>query len=256
MRLLHARDHYFEEFYRFDIPKYAILSHCWSSIKGNEMTLHDWHQESRVQHPGYKKIEECCMLARSYNPPLEWVWVDTVCKLGFACGEHARCSRHTLIVLGLREGIDKTNSVELSEAINSMFAWYFYSTVCFVILIDLQAEGLDYNNHREDRDELARRLAESRWFSRGWTLQELIAPRDQVLFFDASLQLVGTRSSLASTIALITRIPEKYLHNSKIFREASVAQRMNWASTRDTTRVEDAAYCLLVRTIAKQVTSD
>ena len=80
MRLLHAKEHYFEEFYRHDIPEYGILSHCWSKKKGEEMTFQDWITGARHDHPGYKKIADCCRLAQSQVPPLEWVWVDTICE--------------------------------------------------------------------------------------------------------------------------------------------------------------------------------
>lgn len=115
-----------------------------------------------------------------------------------------------------------------------MFLWYQRSKVCFVFLTFERSH---------QRDEVSF-LSSCRWFSRGWTLQELLAPPN-VIFYDARLQQVGTKQSLAHSMALITGIEEKYLLQLASFREASVAQRMSWASKRQTSRVEDVAYCLL-----------
>jgi hypothetical protein len=127
--------------------------------------------------------------------------------------------------------IDKRSSSELSEAINSMFRWYAEAAVCYVLLEDVRAEE----------------MPQAKWFTRGWTLQELIAPRE-VEFFDYEWQPVGTRSSLIKELSRITGIDEEALqgHTSTDFiREASIAKRMSWAAGRETTRKEDEAYCLL-----------
>ena len=87
-------------------------------------------------------------------------------------------------------------------------------------------------------------LADCRWFTRGFTLQELLAP-PQVIFVDSNMDILGSRRSLAIEIADITGIPERYLSEWRTFKEASVAQRMSWASKRHTSRPEDIAYCLL-----------
>jgi hypothetical protein len=133
----------------------------------------------------------------------QYAWVDTCC-------------------------INKSSSAELSEAINSMYQWYKESAVCYAYLADV----VD-----------AARFTESRWFTRGWTLQELIAPM-RVIFFDAKWHDIGTKDGLSYRISERTGIPRDILQMKSNFR-ISVAQKMSWASQRETTRVEDMAYCLL-----------
>jgi len=82
------------------------------------------------------------------------------------------------------------------------------------------------------------------WFSRGWTLQELIAP-SSVIFYDSSWMEIGTKSSLQDIITKATKIPADMLVGYANLNDYSVAQKMSWASRRKTTRVEDIAYCLM-----------
>jgi hypothetical protein len=139
---------------------------------------------------------------RATNDGYEWIWIDTCC-------------------------IDKTSSSELSEAINSMFEYYSQSNVCYAYLADIQSlEGLE----------------KSRWFTRGWTLQELLAPR-VVILFDSLWKKLGTKQSCSQKISSRTGIPEEVVLGRPI-ETCNVAQRMSWASQRQTTRAEDIAYCL------------
>ena len=140
---------------------------------------------------------------RAAEDGYEWIWIDTCC-------------------------IDKTSSAELSEAINSMFEYYGHSTVCYAYLADI--EGLEG-------------LEKSRWFTRGWTLQELLAPR-VVIFFDGRWRKLGTKRSLSHQISSRTGIPEEVVLGKSV-HACNTAQRMSWASQRQTTREEDIAYCLL-----------
>lgn len=117
----------------------------------------------------------------------------------------------------------------VSEAINSMYMWYSKADVCYVYLSDV--------------DE-ASHWKHSRWFTRGWTLQELIAP-SSVIFFDRDWEEVGTKLSLHKAISGVTRIPSEALLGECRLTYCSVAQRMSWAARRKTTRSEDLAYCLL-----------
>jgi Heterokaryon incompatibility protein (HET) len=135
---------------------------------------------------------------------LEWAWVDTCC-------------------------IDKSSSAELSEAINSMFRWYEEAKICFVYLDDF-----------EDLPS----LKDCRWFERGWTLQELLAPRE-VHFYDRMWTFIDTKESLVDQIADRTLIDVHTLSGRKPLSSSSIARRMSWASYRKTTRIEDRAYCLL-----------
>lgn len=153
---------------------------------------------------GYAKIRRCCELAASDG--FEYAWVDTCC-------------------------IDKTSSAELSEAINSMYRWYRFSEVCYVFLADVPAN-------------VQQALCRSKWFTRGWTLQELIAS-PSVMFFDSQWRELGTKDSLGSLITEITQISREVLQDANKMERFSVAQKMSWASRRVTTRVEDIAYCLL-----------
>lgn len=149
-------------------------------------------------------------------------------KIEFACDQ--------AIVDGLEHvwvdtcNIDKSSSAELSEAINSMFRYYQEAVVCYVYLYDLH----------ESKDG----LEDCKWFSRGWTLQELLAPRS-IRFFTAEWKDIGSRSNLIPQISRRTNIPEPALAGDvEIMRTYSVAQRMSWASGRQTTRTEDIAYSL------------
>ena len=126
--------------------------------------------------------------------------------------------------------IDKSSSAELSEAINSMFNWYRDSVVCYAYLVDVQgADG----------------FRNSRWFSRGWTLQELLAPV-QVVFFNRDWDPMGSKVEMRFEIAGITGINSAYLKSGPLLISAAgVAERMSWLSRRQTTRIEDMAYCML-----------
>jgi hypothetical protein len=155
---------------------------------------------------GYAKIEKACQLA--IRKRLNYVWVDTCC-------------------------IDKSSSSELSEAINSMFRWYMKSDICFVYLSDL-GEGVPTECG----------LEHCKWFTRGWTLQELIAPSN-LEFYDAAWNVRGTKRGLEETLHQITGIDKNVLRNSDLLNKIPVAKKMSWAASRQTTRTEDLAYCLL-----------
>jgi hypothetical protein len=117
-----------------------------------------------------------------------------------------------------------------------MFMWYQNAVVCYAYLEDVTAlEDINLSNMQ---------LYLSRWFTRGWTLQELIAPRN-VVFYSSEWQKLGDKLSLASHISQITRIDTSVLCGIRRPQDVSIARRMSWASGRNTTRVEDEAYCLL-----------
>jgi hypothetical protein len=118
-----------------------------------------------------------------------------------------------------------------------MFSWYQRAQICFVLLSDFVWVG-------DNPVEMKAALSNCRWFTRGWTLQELIAPRS-IRFFDAHVKYIGTKTNLADAIASITGIPVGFLTGLSRLQDASVAQRMSWASKREITRLEDEAYCLL-----------
>jgi hypothetical protein len=204
MRLLNTETFKLREYWGTDIPKYAILSHTWET---NEVLFQELEANKNTYGAGYRKILGCCK--RASRDGYQWVWIDTCC-------------------------IDKTSSAELSESINSMFNWYQAADICYAYLSDVEEVFVDgICSHPSFR--------ESRWFTRGWTLQELLSPRE-VLFLGRNWNEIGTRSDLVDEITTATGIP----HDAYTALEAfSVAQRMSWASKRETTRIEDMAYCLL-----------
>ena len=124
--------------------------------------------------------------------------------------------------------IDKTSTAELSEAINSMFRWYQNAKVCYAYLADVA-----------NKDE----FSSSRWFSRGWTLQELIAPK-VVRFYSSDWTLLGLKSELCHLLQEITEI-DAFVLETGLFSQVCIAKRMSWASRRETTRIEDRAYSLM-----------
>ncbi|KAK1832018.1 heterokaryon incompatibility protein-domain-containing protein [Podospora conica] len=204
MRLLDTETQELKEFMD-DVPTYAILSHTWG---GDEVTLQDLARQPKEATKDFAKIDGACNLA--FGDGYRYIWIDTCC-------------------------IDKTSSAELSEAINSMFRWYEEASVCYVYLSDLSTT----------QDDLSKdSLAACRWFQRGWTLQELVAPAE-VHFYDCAWNQVGTKTTLLDWVADITSIPQEVLLNPDEIYCLSVATKMSWAAMRKTTRVEDMAYCLL-----------
>ncbi|KAI9775928.1 MAG: hypothetical protein M1839_000717 [Geoglossum umbratile] len=201
------------EFIGKNIPCYAILSHTWGS-DDEELTFNDLVNGTGKSKAGYRKIRFCGKQAA--NDGLQFFWVDTCC-------------------------IDKSSSAELSEAINSMFHWYQDAARCYVYLSDVSVSTSDGD------DEFSRRwkpaFKKSRWFTRGWTLQELIAPTS-VEFFSKEKQRLGDKQSLEQTLHEITGIAIEALRGSPL-SHFSVDERMSWAANRQTKREEDKAYSLL-----------
>ena len=192
-----------------DIPPYAILSHTWGQAEISFLDMLTQAASELDSKAGYSKIRSCCALAALEG--YEYVWIDTCC-------------------------IDKTSSAELAEAINSMFRWYQEAQVCYAYLADVRI--FDSGPWSPDG---GREFRESRWFTRGWTLQELLAPR-RVVFYGCDWQEFGSKTSLKAQISLITAIQQDHMFD---ISRASVAQKMSWASQRKTTRVEDIAYSLM-----------
>ena len=180
--------------------RYAILSHVWQD---DELSFQDIEHDvpGFQQKGGYAKIEYAC--AQALSEKLDYVWVDTCC-------------------------INKLSSAELSEAINSMYRWYYEAKVCYAFLYDVPDVE----------------LKNSKWFTRGWTLQELIAP-GFVEFYNSSWQHIGTKFDMIDELARITRIDIKVLKDRNALQSTSVAARLAWAAERQTQKKEDEAYCLM-----------
>ncbi|KAF2744307.1 HET-domain-containing protein [Sporormia fimetaria CBS 119925] len=221
MRLLYYREDYREDgelsitdkLATDAIPPYAILSHTWGT-EDEEVTFDDLADNAGRDKPGYKKIQLCGEQAK--RDGLQFFWVDTCC-------------------------INKANKAELSQAIRSMFRWYRNATKCYVYLEDVSIKKA---KRVDTLDELTWKPAfsSSRWFTRGWTLQELIAPTG-VEFFSRDWHKLGDRLSLKAQIHETTTIPYDVLEGASI-SNSSIDERLRWVQNRETTLKEDAAYCL------------
>lgn len=207
MRLINARTLKLEEFPNEKTEKYAILSHRW---EGGEVSIQDMQNLAVASSmKGYAKIQHSC--ERAIKDGYDYVWVDTCC-------------------------INQESSTELSEAINSMYRWYKASAICYVFLSDVTVNA-------GNDDTVKSQIESSKWFTRGWTLQELLAPQ-YVVFYDQQWEFLGTKQTMSNILTLRTGIDEAILGGEPPSRR-SIAQRMSWASKRVTTRIEDTAYCLL-----------
>ena len=169
---------------------------------GQEVSLQMLENPSSKTLAGYTKIQRCCELALSEG--WKYAWIDTCC-------------------------IDKTSSADLSEAINAMYGWYENAQVCYVYLADVSVLKWDEE------------FRISRWFLRGWTLQELLAPRT-VVFYSREWKELGTKWSLRNEISRATGITHQQMIDH---RRVNIATKMSWAALRETTRIEDTAYSLL-----------
>jgi hypothetical protein len=248
MRLLNVNTHKLDlvEFFGDQIPLYAILSHTWGNDEVTFQDLQRGHYEHKL---GFTKIRLTCQQAKQDG--LSWCWVDTCC-------------------------IDKSSSAELSEAINSMYNWYARAQVCYAYLADvcsivcldpspvtrspsppIRGYGIASYEHTTNTNRPryietpARNVTkdvafrDSRWFRRGWTLQELIAPR-RLKFFGRSWEPLGERDAeLLSAVTNLTGLSGVVVGNHRVLRDIPIAQRMSWMTHRRTTRKEDETYCLL-----------
>ena len=205
MRLLNSRSKQLELSHPDHPPPYAVVSHRWGD-ESEEVLFGDIGDldgaQAKGKGLGYEKILGSC--AQALQDGFNYIWLDTCC-------------------------IDKSNSTEVNEAINSMYKWYKESEVCYAYLHDVI-----------DPSE----FTESSWFTRGWTLQELIAPK-LLKFFTKDWKLIGTREELIDHIAERTGISHQVLRSNKIPPEVTISQKMLWAAQRQTAKVEDRAYSLL-----------
>jgi hypothetical protein len=195
-------------------PAYAILSHTWGA-DGEEVSFQDITAGTGKSKAGYRKIHFCADQAATDG--LKYFWVDTCC-------------------------IDKSSSQELTYAINSMFRWYQEARKCYVYLPDVSVPNPVADLYRS-RSIWEPAFRQSRWFTRGWTLQELLAPTS-VQFFTSEGKRLGNKSSLGTLIHEVTGIAEKALEGCPL-SDFSVDERMSWAAQRNTKREEDQIYSLI-----------
>ncbi|KAG9230079.1 heterokaryon incompatibility protein-domain-containing protein [Amylocarpus encephaloides] len=215
MRLLHLDSDNLSltEDYTENVPPYAILSHTWGKDT-EEVTFDDFRAGTYTDKIGYRKIYFCGEQAAKDG--FQYFWIDTCC-------------------------INKSNLLELSEAINSMFRWYRDAAKCYVYLSDVSTSdhdqaGPSLRSWRSD-------FRKSRWFSRGWTLQELIAPLS-VEFFCSNGERLGDRKSLEGLLHEITGIAVPAFRGTDL-SAFTVTERLSWAESRQTKKAEDEVYSLL-----------
>nr|OQO23823.1 hypothetical protein B0A51_08145 [Rachicladosporium sp. CCFEE 5018] len=219
MRLLNIESLTFAEFQGDERPAHVIASHRWSKDSRDEATFQDVKDWRNTSGRGYQKVKAFAEYVKSSISHIEWLWIDTCC-------------------------INKDSAAELSEAINSMFDWYHNAEVCLAYLADVGAA--------EDMSG----FEESAWFTRGWTLQELLAP-EIVVFVTAGWQVIGHKGSssgsnpglsigreLQDTIARVTGVPVEVLLNYDASADLSVEEKLKWMEGRTTTRPEDMSYAL------------
>ncbi|EMR91224.1 putative beta transducin-like protein [Botrytis cinerea BcDW1] len=196
------------------IPPYAILSHTWGP-SDEEVTFQDIVNGTGEIKPGYEKIRFCGEQAKQDG--LLYFWIDTCC-------------------------INKSNGAELSRSINSMFRWYRNAARCYVYLSDVSGYSVS-GNHKCIPQLWESDFRKSKWFTRGWTLQELLGPVS-IEFFSRERRRLGDKSSLIIQISEITNIPRTALEGYPL-SQFSVEERLQWIQHRQTTLEEDKAYSLL-----------
>jgi tetratricopeptide (TPR) repeat protein len=212
MRLLHLDPSgrlVLTDFRNQSIPPYAILSHRWGD-PDSEVLFEDLESNAYQEKDGYRKIEFCAKQAA--QDQLKYFWIDTCC-------------------------IDKWNLRELLSSINSMFRWYKNAARCYVFLSDVSVSTT------HDQSDWKESFEKSKWFCRGWTLQELVAPIS-VEFYSCEGQRIGDKTSLEQLVHDVTSIPLAVLRNC-FLDQFTVSERMQWAKNRKTTEEEDIVYCLL-----------
>ena len=219
MRLLETNTGRFHYFNSSRDASYAILSHVWQKNKDSsldaEQTFYEVRQaqEATARHESVLprlnyKIRRFCAVARDAG--FKFGWVDTCC-------------------------IDKLNSSEVSEAVNSMFSWYRDAGACYVALPDVD-EGPESTRDQQFRNSV--------WFTRSWTLQELLAPT-VVIFLTTRWSIIGSKHTLSPLIEDVTDIDRDILMLDRSLFDAPVACRLSWASKRTATVEEDIVYSLM-----------
>ena len=235
MRLLSANTDGSFSLTEFDdsyLPGYAILSHTWEQ-DDQEVSYQNVTRNIARHKRGWKKLRFCQDQADKNG--LRYFWVDSCC-------------------------IDKRDARELSIAINSMFRWYNLAAKCFVYLADVskpkshdpaasswkrffvyRTDVSESKSHDSSASTWEEGFMQSRWWKRGWTLQELLAPRS-VEFFSKECESLGSKQSLEQTIHEITNIPIRALQGH--LAQFNASEKRAWAKDRETKYEEDQVYCL------------
>ncbi|KAL9032683.1 MAG: hypothetical protein Q9180_006361 [Flavoplaca navasiana] len=211
IRLLNAESLTLQQFKEEDCPPYAILSHRWAEDPSNEVVYDDMSKFEEFRHSSvWKKAKSAAKIVEACQRVLEleskYLWVDTVC-------------------------IKQDNLMEMSTAINSMYRLYHDAEICIAYLYDYPTSEVQT-------------FSQSDWFTRGWTLQELVAP-EVVKFFDKNWDYIGETGDLAAELTQRTGVHKKFWTSNAPVNYASVSERMSWMAGRKTTVPEDIAYCML-----------
>lgn len=234
MRLVNVTTLGFQEFRDAEIPPYAIASHRWGEDEVTYRGFDRLHKYASVGYPseGFQKLMGFCMFVKRHRPDIRWLWIDSCC-------------------------IDRANFTELNQAINSMFKWYRRSELCIAYLQDVQRGS---------------EMANSVWFTRGWTLQELLAPKTVVILTykwevigakkHSPISILGSNNDIEDRangrrehvrfleglttindrLSDITGIPENVLYDFRASKTESVEKRLEWMGRRETTEPEDLIY--------------
>ncbi|KIJ65598.1 hypothetical protein HYDPIDRAFT_88378, partial [Hydnomerulius pinastri MD-312] len=196
---------------------YAMFSHRWGK---NEPTFQDLQgsiNDIKKPSEGVQKLRDFCRVAKSSG--FKWAWSDTCC-------------------------IDKTNNAELGESITSMFLWYRNSALTIVYLWDVHGNSPEA-------------MEKSIWFTRGWTLQELLAP-PVIQFYKKDWTPCGqggrdeegelynhkSNSELVKRLSRASNVAEEHLGNF-IPGAESAREKLRWASARTVFKAEDRAYSMV-----------
>lgn len=228
MRLINVHTLQLHDFDDSKIPPYCVASHRWAE---EEITYEQFSCPQARSSSTFSKIKHFCDLIASLNKQdasfPRYLWIDTCC-------------------------IDKRSSAELAKCINSMFRYYRNAHLCLAYLSDVRPR-------KEGLDDFER----SAWFERGWTLQELLAPK-AVLFLNAAWEPIGLKSSQDSPMQVyknpmfdlmpmsmidrlhkVTGIPRSVLRDFSYSSDLSVEEKWSWLAGRETKLPEDMAYCML-----------
>ena len=273
MRLLNVNAQNLElvEFFGDQIPPYAILSHTWGD---GEVTFQDLQHGQYDHKLGFRKIHLACQQAR--RDRLSWCWVDTCCidksssaELSEAINSmfnwYARAQVCYAYLADVCTGVRRDSRGETQPQDQEIVE--VYEEVCLDLRLGNQLhieQRRWYDTELHSQTTTMRAIfdsrehgtfttdattcvafGDSRWFQRGWTLQELIAPR-RLKFYGRSWEPLGERDEeLLHAVTKCTGLSPIVFGNTRALRQTPIAQRMSWMGRRQTTRKEDEAYCLL-----------
>lgn len=201
-----------ESFRRSDAPSYAVLSRTWSEDPSDEISFQDIQIGNITNRKAFFKLHFCG--TQALQDGLVYFWIDTCC-------------------------IDKSNEIEEKSTVSLMWQIYEAAAICYTLLSDVSADTTTDGLRSGGWEET---MCTSRWFTRGWTLQELLAPQ-VVEFYSLEGLNLGDKSTLKEHIHRVTGISLGALEGQEL-GNFTVEERLSWADRRKTTRGEDWSYSL------------